>query len=127
MFATNWNRLYQRPLGVFRFYVQEHFAFRNTLVYLNSLFHLVIFKTTILPELVLTGNHRWLYITDKRTMDDYRRTYNIDSTLSQMILDKFNQQVEWLNKRNCKFYLFVPPNKNEFILNIFFQSICPKD
>jgi alginate O-acetyltransferase complex protein AlgJ len=92
-------------------YIQDHFAFRSYLVYINSFIHMKLFNVSTVPDLVVDGKQDWLYINANGSMMDYRRMTKIDTAMSAKIVLNFTQRMEWLNKMNCKFYIFSPPNK----------------
>lgn len=93
----------------FEEYFNEHFAFRNELVYADAKIQTSIFQVSNV-DTVTYGKDGWLYYSS--TLDDYlgynrmsdRQIYNLAHNLSLV-----RQYVE---EKGSNFVLSIPPNKN---------------
>lgn len=93
-------------------YCKDHFAFRNYFLFLNSMMRLKVFHESSVPDKVIVGQNGFLFynIDD---MKDYRRLSKIDTTRDAVVLNKFINNFKWLEKRHCKFYILLPPGKEQ--------------
>ncbi|MCM1297036.1 MAG: hypothetical protein NC311_15970 [Muribaculaceae bacterium] len=90
-------------------YFNEHFAFRNELVYADAKLQTSIFQVSNV-DTVTYGTDGWLYYSS--TLDDYlgnqvmsgRQIYNLAHNLS--IAKRY------VEEKGCDFMLAIPPNKN---------------
>lgn len=93
----------------FEKYFNEHFAFRNELVYADAQIMSSIFKVSATKGVIL-GKNGWLYYTS--TLDDYlganimseREVYNVAHNL---LIVK-----DYLDAKGIKLLVTFPPNKN---------------
>lgn len=90
-------------------YFNEHFAFRNELIFADAKIQTMVFGVSNV-DTVIYGKDGWLYYTS--TLDDYlgnhrmteRQVYNLAHNLS--LVQQYVQQ------NGSAFVLTVPPNKN---------------
>lgn len=101
-----WNVNYLQDLGA---YFEDHYAFRNLLVSVDSQIQAKLFKTSNM-DTVIVGKNDWLYYT--ASLDNYlgqnlmsdQEVYNAAYNLSIV--------QEYVQSRGAKFLVTVPPNKN---------------
>lgn len=101
-----WNVNYLQDLGA---YFEDHYAFRNLLVSVDSQIQAKLFKTSNM-DTVIVGKNDWLYYT--ASLDNYlgqnlmsdQEVYNAAYNLSIV--------QEYVQSRGAKFLVAVPPNKN---------------
>ena len=101
-----WNVNYLQDLGA---YFEDHYAFRNLLVSVDSQIQAKLFKTSNM-DTVIVGKNDWLYYT--ASLDNYlgqnlmsdQEVYNATYNLSIV--------QEYVQSRGAKFLVAVPPNKN---------------
>lgn len=101
-----WNTNYLQEMGE---YFEDHFAFKNQLVAIDSSIQSKVFGVSNM-DTVIVGNSGWLYYKD--TLDDYlgqntssnRKLHNIVNNIS--ILQKY------VESKGVEFVLTIAPNKN---------------
>lgn len=93
----------------FEDWFEEHFAFRNELVYADAKIQTAAFRVSNVDS-VIYGREGWLYYTS--TLEDYlgedvmsdREIYNLAHNLLLVS--------DYVKARGCDFLLTIPPNKN---------------
>lgn len=106
----SWSSFLQYPEQL-NAYIEEHYTFRNTFFFLNSLLHAKVLKESALPEKVILGSKYWFYYNELNTVNDFRRLTAIDTTEMMNVVRIIHSRVMWLKKRNIHYYILVPPNK----------------
>ncbi|HPI53114.1 MAG TPA: hypothetical protein PLU10_00410 [Chitinophagaceae bacterium] len=106
----SWNSFLQYPEQL-NAYIEEHYSFRNTFFFLNSLLHTKVLKASALPEKVILGDRYWFYYNELNTLNDFRRLTTIDTTEMMNVVRVLHSRMKWLEKRNIRYYILVPPNK----------------
>jgi hypothetical protein len=109
-------------------FLQEHFAFRNLFFFSNSYLHAKIFNISAMPQNVIMGKDGWMFYNDNSSISDFRRTSMIDTNMSKVFEAVFIKRMLWLQQKySCKFYIFVPPNKERIYPDFMPSSYFAKD
>lgn len=120
----SWSACLQYPEAL-NAYIEEHYSFRNTFFFLNSLLHTKVLKASALPEKVILGKHHWFYYNELNTVNDFRRLTPIDTGEMMNVVRILHSRKQWLEKRHIHYYILVPPNKEriypEFMPSAYYQ------
>lgn len=106
----SWSACLQYPEAL-NAYIEEHYSFRNTFFFLNSLLHTKVLKASALPDKVILGKQHWFYYNESNTVNDFRRMTTIDTMEMMNVVRILHSRMQWLKKRHIHFYILVPPNK----------------
>lgn len=101
-----WNVDYLQDLGA---YFEDHYAFRNLMVSVDSQIQAKLFKTSNM-DTVIVGKNDWLYYT--ASLDNY---LGQNLMTDQEVYDTaYNLSIvqDYVQNRGAKFLVTVPPNKN---------------
>ena len=93
----------------FEKYFNEHFAFRNELVYADAKIQNDIFRVSS-TERVVSGKDGWLFYTS--TLNDYLGTNNLSDRELYNIAHNLEIVKDYLDERGIEFILTIPPNKS---------------
>lgn len=93
----------------FNTYFNEHFAFRNELLYADAKIQGDIFGVSAVDS-VIFGNDGWLYY--RSTLDDYLGTVPLSDRELYCIRQNLEIARDYTEKHGSSFLLAVPPNKN---------------
>ncbi|MGI1658568.1 MAG: alginate O-acetyltransferase AlgX-related protein [Desulfitobacterium sp.] len=91
-------------------YFNDHFGFRDQLIYFNNLLNVKCFKVSTNP-LVIIGENNWLYYTGDKSLEDYKGLSRFTSDELEIIRRNLETEKEWLAKRGIQFLVVVAPNK----------------
>ena len=100
------NRDYLTDLGT---YFNDHFAFRNYLVDVDSRIQSGLFKESNV-DTVLVGTDGWLYYT--ATLDNYLGQNRMSGRTINNCVHNMKLLQDYVKSQGAKFVLAVPPNKN---------------
>ena len=87
----------------------DHFAFRQQTIALDSKIQAGIFGTSTTDQVVV-GSDGWLYYGG--TMADYQRTIQMTNRQIDVAIHNLDLVNEFVNERGAKFLVAVAPNKN---------------
>lgn len=90
-------------------YFEDHFAFRNQLVTVDSLIMCDVFKTSNM-DTVITGTDGWLYYT--ATLDDYTNDNTISDREAFNIVNNISIMQDYVTSTGADFVFTIAPNKN---------------
>lgn len=93
----------------FEEYFNEHFAFRNELVYADAKLQTSIFQVSNV-DTVTYGTDGWLYYSS--TLDDYLGTNVMSERQIYNLAHNLSLAKQYAEKNGCDFVLTIPPNKN---------------
>jgi len=107
-------------------YARDNFSFRNLLFYLGANLKVKVFDASPLPKDVIVGHNKWMFDNEKGCVDDFRNLASVPQGELAFITHNLLQRKQWLDKRNIRFYVIIPPNKNriypELMPRAFFQT-----
>lgn len=101
-----WNQEFFRE---FEKYFNEHFAFRNELVYADAVIQTSLFQVSSV-DTVTYGKDGWLYYTS--TLDDYLGTSRMTDRQIYSLAHNLSLVWQYVEEAGSDFLLAVPPNKN---------------
>jgi alginate O-acetyltransferase complex protein AlgJ len=91
-------------------YYNDTFPLRWNLLRAFSIYQLSVFKKPPCPDLVIIGNDNWLFLKG-----DEFNTFTGESKFATSELKEITNELEYrrqyLEKRNCKFYVMIAPAK----------------
>lgn len=90
-------------------YFQEHFAFRNELVYADAKIQTSVFSVSNV-DTVIYGKDGWLYYAS--TLDDYLGTGRMSGRQINSLAHNLSLVCQYVEGKGCGFVLAIPPNKN---------------
>lgn len=93
-------------------YAKDRFSYRNLLFYAHSLLKVKIFETSPLPQDIIVGKKGWFFYNEIGSIRDTRGMNMIGQDELVIISMNVRQKQSWLSKRNIRFYIIVPPNKD---------------
>lgn len=93
----------------FEEYFNEHFAFRNELVYADAKIQTSVFHVSNVDN-VTYGRDGWLYYTS--TLDDYLGYNNMSDRQVYNLAHNISLVRRYVEERGSDFVLAIPPNKN---------------
>lgn len=93
----------------FEEYFNEHFAFRNELVYADAVIQTSLFQVSSV-DTVTYGTDGWLYYTS--TLDDYLGTGRMSDRKIYSLAHNLSLVHQYVEEAGSDFLLAVPPNKN---------------
>ncbi len=93
----------------FEEYFQEHFAFRNELVYADAKIQTSVFQVSNV-DTVIYGTDGWLYYTS--TLEDYLGTGRMSNRQIYNLVHNISLVRQYVEEKGSDFLLAVPPNKN---------------
>ena len=93
----------------FEEYFNDHFAFRNELVYADACIQSKVFRTSSVDN-VIAGESGWLFYTSTRK--DYLGTDRLSEREIFSIAHNLAVAEEYVRSRGADFVLAIPPNKN---------------
>jgi len=93
-------------------YARDNFSFRNFLFYTNSLLKVELFGTSPLPQDVIVGKNGWFFYNEAGSIMDTRRFTTVSPAELMIMSTNVLQKKNWLARKNIRFYLLVPPNKD---------------
>lgn len=96
-------------------YINDHAAFKNQFVKLNSIINLKLFNTVI-SEKVLAGKDGWLFYKNKEDGDPigcYQGTNRFTPEQLEIIKNNLVQIKNKFDKENKEFVLLLAPNKEQ--------------
>ena len=97
-------------------YVQDHFAFRKTLIRAHSALLYFGLKTSSSPKVVL-GKNDWLFYNGERQdgspIADYRGTEPLTTIQLDWLRAMIQDQYEWLLSRGITYLFVIIPSKEE--------------
>ena len=95
-------------------YVQDHFAFRKTLIRAHSALLYFGLQTSSSPKVVL-GKNDWLFYNgerqDGRPIADYRGTEPLTTNQLDWLRAMIQDQYEWLQSRGITYLFVIIPSK----------------
>jgi hypothetical protein len=112
------NNFFQYP-GMLSDYTNDHFAFRNSLFFMHSVFKAKLFHTSSLPDRVIFGKEGWMFEADDQAQNDFRGINRFEETDLQKMASILKERVQWLEARGIRYYIFVPPNRNRIYSEFF--------
>ncbi|MFN0188407.1 MAG: alginate O-acetyltransferase AlgX-related protein [Bacteroidia bacterium] len=93
----------------------DHFAWRESLISLNSTFHFLTFgkKSELDQKVVIEGKEKdWLFYCGGNVLNEgYLNKVPFTDLEIAYITERINEKSEWLRERNVDFYLMIVPNK----------------
>lgn len=107
----NWRQFPQQ----FENYANDHAAFKNQFVKLNTLIDLNLFRS-VKSDLVLLGKHNWLFYkseTDGNPIADYRGTNLYTEQQLKQIAETAVQVNDHFKSQGKEFVLLMIPNKEQ--------------
>jgi SGNH hydrolase-like domain, acetyltransferase AlgX len=107
--------LYDMP-DLYNNYVEEHYSLRNFFFFANSLIHAKILAESALPEKVIMGKKGWFFYNEASSISDFRRLSIIEP--HEITLNVLYSRLIWMQKRNIKYYIITPPNKERIYHNL---------
>ncbi len=93
----------------FEAYFQEHFAFRNELIYADAKIQTSLFGVSNV-DTVIYGTEGWLYYTS--TLEDYLGTGRMSDREIYNLAHNISLVWQYVEEKGSDFLLTVPPNKN---------------
>ena len=93
----------------FEKYFNEHFAFRNELVYVDAKIQKDVFAVSSMDS-VIAGKNDWLYY--KSTLDDFLGTNPMSEREIYNVVHNLKLVQNYVEGRGADFLFTVPPNKN---------------
>ncbi len=90
-------------------YFNEHFAFRNELVYADAKIQTAAFHVSNV-DTVVYGKDGWLYYSS--TLDDYLGNHRMSERQIYNIVHNLSLVQQYVEQNGSAFVLAVPPNKN---------------
>jgi hypothetical protein len=90
-------------------YFDDHFAFKNQLVAVDSTIQSKVFKTSSVNT-VVKGTNGWLYLSD--SVDDYQSTNTLTERQAYDVAHNLLLVQQKLKQNGIDFYFTVAPNKN---------------
>lgn len=93
-------------------YYRDNFSFRSSLVHLFGRIRSRI-PGLIVGHQVLVGRDGWYFITQNRTMDDFRGVIRLSPWELEKIKDTLEERKEWLAMSGIKYLLVIAPAKWE--------------
>ena len=106
------------PSGMLRFpdefdlYYKDNFGFRSYLVHLFSRIRSRV-PGLVIGNNVLVGKDGWFFVTQNRTMDDYRGIIELSPQRLNAIKNTVEDRKEWLAMFGIRYLLVVAPAKWE--------------
>ncbi len=108
--AYSFQSTYQYPDLISK-YTDDHFPFRNYLFYLNSFLRLKYFNEAVLPDKVIVGKNDFFFYNDEISINNFRHLSAIDTASDNQVISNFSLVQEWLEKRECKYFILFAPDK----------------
>lgn len=93
----------------FEDYFNEHFAFRNELVYADAMIQTGLFHVSSVDS-VISGSDGWLYYAS--TLDDYLGQDNMTERQIYNLVHNISLACQYVESKGSSFVLAIPPNKN---------------
>lgn len=90
-------------------YFNEHFAFRNELVYADAKIQTAVFQVSNV-DTVIYGKDGWLYYSS--TLDDYLGTNRLSGRQIYNLAHNLSLVQQYVEGKGSAFVLAIPPNKN---------------
>ena len=94
----------------FETYFNDHFGYRNTLIYLNSKLNHRLFRQSS-SEKVLIGKEKWLFYTQDNIVNDYRGINAFSKAELEQWKNILEQRQKWLAEQGIAYLFVVAPNK----------------
>lgn len=101
-----WNERYLSDVGA---YFEDHFAFRQELVTINSFLRGKILKESTTKQ-VIVGKNDWLYYGG--TLNDYKGENLMSQRELHMLAHNLKLMQQYVESRGSRFVLTIVPNKN---------------
>ena len=118
--TTNW---YRFPEAIDDF-VSDNFPYKNQLVLMNSLANRDVFKDNPSANTIM-GKEGFIFYTGEtgNSLAQYKGTLKFSDEELEKIADNLNASKKYLEDRNCKFILFIAPNKERMYSEYMPESI----
>ena len=107
-------------------YYNDHFGFRNEMVWVYNVFKTYILKTTPLTSVnrgVILGRDNWFFLNSRYVFADLMNEKFFSKERLRYMSSKFNARVERLESKGIIYQVFVVPNKHtvypEFLPDYF--------
>jgi len=97
----------------FEAYFNDHFGFRNTLVFLNNLAQVKLFGNSSNARVII-GKEGWLYLKDKHVIDYYRCIKPLTQPQLKVWEEVLEDRRKWLKQRGIEFVVVFVPTKHNF-------------
>lgn len=91
-------------------YFQDHFGFRNDLVFAHNWLKYKLFKSGSVGR-VIVGKENWLFLTKADIISDYLGLLECSPEKVQQWADALQSRKKWLNDRGIKYLFVIAPNK----------------
>ena len=101
-----WNKEYLQELGA---YFEDHFAFRQSFVAIDSWVESILFQKTNIDN-VIVGKDGWLFYKD--TLNDYAGKEKLSDRALENIAYNVSVMQGWVEAQGKKFVFTIAPNKN---------------
>jgi alginate O-acetyltransferase complex protein AlgJ len=112
------DNVFQYP-QVLSSYIDDHFAFRNSMFFIHSLLKAKLFHASSLPDKVIFGKQGWLFEADEFAEKDFRKLNRFEEEELKQMVYQLKSRVEWCNAHGIKYYIFIPPNRNRIYSEFF--------
>lgn len=91
-------------------YYNDNFTIRSIMVKYYNLINLEFFKKSPVPDQVVIGKDKWLFMAGK-DLDCYAGLHRFDQSELEAIKEELEYRKKYLEKRGCKFYFVIAPSK----------------
>lgn len=109
--ALTTTRFFEYP-ELYSKYAKDNYSFRSYFFFMNAVIKSKIFRVSPLPDDVILGKKDWFFDCEPNVINDFRKLQPYNGDILYVVSQILAQRQNWLSKRNIKFYVMIPPNKN---------------
>ena len=92
-------------------YFNDHFGFRNLLVYWNNMIKVKYLEASPFPTKVIIGRDDWLFYAGEGALENYRRRFIFTKQTLEQIRQNVEKRNKWFRSRGIAYYLVFVPEK----------------